>query len=110
MKDQECFDVDGSSSPWIPSGYDPVLVLNDASKKFSRQPELTSPRFQPTYDLDFDEEERDKELTWIIRHEQSLIDQIIHGQLAGQYWLITSQIMGFIFSNSIKILMVTLIC
>ncbi|KAH9813282.1 hypothetical protein DFH28DRAFT_1029810 [Melampsora americana] len=70
-------------------GYDPVLVLNDASKKFSNQPETARPTFQRGYSVDLDEEEQEKEVSWIIRQEQPLIDQIVHGTLAGQYWLIT---------------------
>ncbi|KAG0152030.1 hypothetical protein CROQUDRAFT_36099 [Cronartium quercuum f. sp. fusiforme G11] len=71
-------------------GYDPVLVLNDASKASSNKPELTRPMLQRAYDVKFDGDEQEQELTWIVRHEQPLIDQIVHGKLAGQYWLITS--------------------
>ncbi|EGG04445.1 uncharacterized protein MELLADRAFT_117080 [Melampsora larici-populina 98AG31] len=70
-------------------GYDPVLVLNDASKKLSNKPETARPTFQRAYGVDLDEEEQDKQVSWINRQEQPLIDQIVHGTLAGQYWLIT---------------------
>ncbi|KAI9621916.1 hypothetical protein H4Q26_015351 [Puccinia striiformis f. sp. tritici PST-130] len=36
-----------------------------------------------------DDEEMVEDIGWIARREQELIDQIIHGKLAGQYWLFT---------------------
>jgi hypothetical protein len=80
-------------------GYDPVLVLNKASERVPNRPELSRPSYKSSFggglqdEEGEEEEEADEEkveqITWIARREQELIDQIIHGQLAGQYWLIT---------------------
>ena len=77
-------------------GYDPVLVLNKASERVPRKPELSRPSYKPGASTEEDDgcpegedEEQVEEVVWIARREQELIDQIIHGKLAGQYWLIT---------------------
>ncbi|OAV99068.1 hypothetical protein, variant, partial [Puccinia triticina 1-1 BBBD Race 1] len=77
-------------------GYDPVLVLNKASERVPRKPELSRPSYKPGVSTEEDDgcpegedEEQVEEVVWIARREQELIDQIIHGKLAGQYWLIT---------------------
>ncbi|MBW0487969.1 hypothetical protein O181_027684 [Austropuccinia psidii MF-1] len=61
-------------------GNDPVLVLHSASQRASPNPGLARPTYTPSYDSE--------EIAWIPRQEQALIDQIIHGKLAGQYWFI----------------------
>lgn len=75
-------------------------MLNDASKKFSNKPETARPTFQRAYGVDLDEEEQEKQVSWIIRQEQPLIDQIVHGTLAGQYWLITGQSLNSMYKRS----------
>ncbi|KAA1075085.1 hypothetical protein PGT21_028444 [Puccinia graminis f. sp. tritici] len=80
-------------------GYDPVLVLNKASERVPNRPELSRPSYKSSLgagsqdeaeaEEEAEDEERAEQITWIARREQELIDQIIHGQLAGQYWLIT---------------------
>ncbi|POV95723.1 hypothetical protein PSTT_16092 [Puccinia striiformis] len=60
-------------------GYDPVLILDKASRQI--------PNNKPVEATD--DEEIVEEIGWIPRREQELIDQIVHGELAGQYWLIT---------------------
>ncbi|PLW53926.1 hypothetical protein PCANC_03728, partial [Puccinia coronata f. sp. avenae] len=73
-------------------GYDPVLVLDKASQRVPNKPELSRPSYKSASESQEGQEEDEEsveEITWIARHEQELIDQIIHGKLAGQYWLIT---------------------
>jgi len=82
-------------------GYDPVLVLDKASQRVPNKPELSRPSYktqlrdsEEAKEEDDDDDDKEgpesvEEIAWIARREQALIDQIIHGQLAGQYWLIT---------------------
>ncbi|KAI9622660.1 hypothetical protein H4Q26_014940 [Puccinia striiformis f. sp. tritici PST-130] len=74
-------------------GYDPVLILDKASRRVPNKPELSRPSYKSPSDEDDsegnDDEEMVEDIGWIARREQELIDQIIHGKLAGQYWLFT---------------------
>ncbi|POW07183.1 hypothetical protein PSTT_08411 [Puccinia striiformis] len=74
-------------------GYDPVLILDKASRRVPNKPELSRPSYKSQSDEDDsegnDDEEMVEDIGWIARREQELIDQIIHGKLAGQYWLFT---------------------
>lgn len=71
------------------AGYDPVLVLDNASQRVPKNPEMARPTYKSSFVSDDNDEEKSDEIAWIARREQVLIDQIIHGKLAGQYWLIT---------------------
>ncbi|CAH7690902.1 hypothetical protein PPACK8108_LOCUS26370 [Phakopsora pachyrhizi] len=84
--------------------YDPVLVLDKASKRALNRPDQTRPtykRHNSKQELDDKDEEGGDgdgdvineeffvDVYRIARKEQGLVDQLIYGKRAGQYWLIT---------------------